>query len=310
MSRSRASTLWRTQNFLDDSRLIARLVERAAIVPDDIVYDLGAGAGNLTAALAHRARRVIAIEKDPALARLLRRRFAHTSNVAVREADILAHPLPRANYVVFASPPFDITAELVRRLTEAPVPPRDAYLVLQREAAARFSGRPRMTLSAALLGPWFAVDVLHRFRREDFTPPPSVDAVFVRLHKRGPPLLSARDRQLYRDLVVAAYTSRRPSIGDALVRYLGSRSMRLLSAVSGIDARSHPSELTLGDWIQLYKTFASVPREVRRRVRGCEARLRNRQARMQKLHRTRTPRDSLDGHATTPRARILTLERT
>src|SRR6266508_5878309 len=68
------STLWRTQNFLRDRALMERLVSRADIAPTDVVYDLGAGSGALTDALARRAGRVIAVEKDPALVARLRAR--------------------------------------------------------------------------------------------------------------------------------------------------------------------------------------------------------------------------------------------
>lgn len=301
MSRSNVSALWRTQNFLHDPRLIERLVRRARIASDDVVYDLGAGSGNLTAAIARRAGRVVAIERDPRLVRRLHRRFAHQPSVVVCEADILAYPLPHHEYVVFASPPFDITAELMLKLTAASTAPRDAYLVLQEEAAVRFAGRPRMTLAAALIGPWFSLDALHRFAREDFDPRPSVDAVFVHLHKRGPPLVPERHQQRYRDFVVAAFTSRKATVNAALARFIGPRAARHLSQTAGIARVSYPSDLALGEWMNLYDAFARAPIVLRRRIAGSEARLRRQQGRLQKLHRTRAPRDALAGVATPPR---------
>jgi 23S rRNA (adenine-N6)-dimethyltransferase len=295
MPRPRASTLWRTQNFLSDPHLIAHLVAQAKIGPDDVVYDLGAGTGNLTAALARRARRVVAIEKDPRLVRILRRRFAAAPNVVVYEADILRCPLPRADYLVLANPPFDITADLLRALTDAPTPPRDAYLVLQRDAAQRFVGRPRMTLAALLLAPWFAISVLHRFDRSDLAPAPSVDAVFVRLHKRGPPLVSRAQARLYRDFVTAGFSTRRATAFAALSRYLGARGANFLFRAAALDRDATPSEVPAESWLRLFRAFQSAPPAVRRRVAGASAALARRQHRLQKEHRTRVPRDGL-GH--------------
>lgn len=293
MSRQLREHLWQTQNFLRDPRLVERLVAMTAITRRDVVYDLGAGSGALTTALAHRAGRVIAIEKDDALAMQLRRRFQDQPNVVVREADILMHPLPRSDYVVLANPPFDITAELVRRLTTAQVPPRDAYLVLQREAAGRFVGRPRTTLAALLIAPWFSLTVLHRFERTDFDPAPSVDAVFVKLHKRGPPLVPKSDAQLYRDLVAAGFVAWRASIGEALARAVGSRAAARLITASRVASKAKPSEIPLPAWIRLYEHLAMAPEVVRRRIAGSEARLRRQQRRIAKTHRTRVPRDAL-----------------
>jgi 23S rRNA (adenine-N6)-dimethyltransferase len=272
MSRRHDSDLWRTQNFLRDPALIEWLVDRTEIGADDVVYDLGAGTGNLTAALARRAGRVVAIEKDPALAAVLRRRFAGAGNVIVREADIFTHPLPRSDHLVFASPPFDRTAALMRKLTEAEIPPRLAYLALQREAAERYLGTPRRTLTAALLAPSFAFEVLHRFSPGDFMPAPDVGVVLLRTRKRSPPLVPARDAQLYRDVVVASFVSGRTPWSKRL----------------------RPSQMSPGDWLELYR-WLRTHAQLRRAVSGAEARLRRQQNSLRTAHRTRAPRDDLGG---------------
>lgn len=295
MSPRTRSQLWRTQNSLADPHLAVKLVSLARLDARDVVYDLGAGSGALTAALARRSSRVIAIERDPALVHGLRRRFDDVPNVVVREGDILACRFPRSDYVIVANPPFDITADLVRKLTQTERAPHDAYLVLQREAAQRFAGRPQATLAALLIAPWFSVRVLHVFQRRDFAPAPGVDAVFVRLHKRGPPLVARGDERLYRDFVTAAFSAWRPTIAGALAATLGRAAAARLLAHAGVDRNLPPSRLGVGGWLRLFREFRSAPVVIRQRVAGSEARARQLQARLQKVHRTRTPRDALDG---------------
>jgi 23S rRNA (adenine-N6)-dimethyltransferase len=297
MTGSRASGLWRTQNFLRDRLLAERLVTLGGIAPTDLVYDLGAGSGVLTAALAGHAARVIAVEKDPALAGHLRARFRGRANVAVREGDIRTYPLPRVDYVVFASPPFDLTAEIIRRLTSAAAPPHDACLVLQREAAERFIGSPRQTLAALQIAPWFSIALLHRFKRTDFAPAPAVDVVFVRVHKRGPPLLRPGDAQLYRDLVATVFTAWRPSVGRTLSDVIGARPAARLLASAGVDPTSRPSTIPLSGWLALFERFSRLPESMRGQVSGADLRLRRRQRRLVRSHRTRAPRDGLAGGA-------------
>ncbi len=292
MARTR-STLWRTQNFLRDPELVEHLVRSAGIAPSDVVYDLGAGTGVLTEALARRGARVVAIERDPTLCSWLRRRFADRANVSVRRADILRHPLPRSECIVFANPPFDLTSAIVRKLTAAPVPPREAYLVLQREAADRYRGEPRQTLAALLIAPWFALRIVHRFARSDFVPAPAVDVVMVRLRKRGPPLVAPRHGQLYRDLVTASFVSRRPDIGASLRHILGRSVSGRLLGTARIAPQAFPSEVSAVAWLRLFRQFVELPAAVRGRVAGAEARLRRQQRRLQKVHRTRVPRDGL-----------------
>jgi len=65
------------QNFLKTPKLAHRLVRMSNIGLSDTVYEIGAGHGILTAALARVAGQVIAIEKDPDLVRCLRERPVH-----------------------------------------------------------------------------------------------------------------------------------------------------------------------------------------------------------------------------------------
>ena len=288
------STLWRTQNFLRRTTPIERLIARSDLDPSDVVYEIGAGAGVLTALLARRVGRVIAIEKDEALARQLKRRFADRPNVTVRHADFMEYRLPRAPYKVVANPPFDITAAVVTKLTSAATPPDDVLLVLQTEAADRYCGRPRETLASLLLAPFFQATIVHRFRRQDFVPFPGVDVVMLRLRKRGPPLVVGHQhRQLYRDFVVAGFTAWRPSIGGAFARRLGSRvTHRLLAAVE-LDPDRRPSDVPFAMWLRLFETFSHLPPAILGRVAGAEDRLSREQRRLEKRHRTRVPRDDL-----------------
>ena len=288
------SSLWRSQNFLGRTVLVEHLVTRAGVSRADLVYDLGAGSGVLTSALAARARRVVAIERDPVLAARLRKRFARQPNVVVREVDIRDARLPRSDYLIVANPPFDMTSVVMNKLTNARVPPRDAYLVLQLEAAQRFAGRPRMSLVALLIAPWFAVRQIHRFRRSDFSPEPSVEAVFVHLHKRGPPLLPMCERSRFGDFATALFTPRTTSFGESVQRVLGRRAAAHLMREARVDPRATPTRIPLSTWLSLYEAFTALPSHLRGRIVGAEARLRRQQHRLQKVHRTRVPRDALD----------------
>ena len=166
VSRQEEREIAHTQNFLTGRRLVERLVERAAIGPDDVVLEIG-GPGDHHEALARRAARVIAVEKDAALAGRLARRFADDPTVRIVAADFLDVPLPRPPFTVFASLPFNATSEIVGRLLAAACPPEAMHLVVQREAAERYA-RPRESMVAVLLKPWFEPAIVHRFERRDF----------------------------------------------------------------------------------------------------------------------------------------------
>ncbi len=142
MARRTRSAHWHTQNFLRDPALARTLVTRAGLKGTDLVYELGAGTGTITAALADRCRAVIANEIDGPLCAALRSRFAESPHVQVHCGDFRSERLPSEPYKVFANPPFDITSDIIAKLVRATTQPEDIFLVVQREAAARYRGMP------------------------------------------------------------------------------------------------------------------------------------------------------------------------
>jgi len=78
------------QNFLIDHNLLAAVVDLAAITPGDVVLEVGPGTGTLTDELLATGARVLAVELDAGLARLLERRYASNESLTLLHADILA----------------------------------------------------------------------------------------------------------------------------------------------------------------------------------------------------------------------------
>jgi 23S rRNA (adenine-N6)-dimethyltransferase len=156
-------------------------VADAAVRPGELVLDIGAGLGALTAQLVERGARVIAVELHPARAQRLRRRFAGQP-VAVVQADAVSLRLPRRPFRVVASPPYAITGPLLRLLLAPSSRLTAADLVLQRAAVRRYAGE-------------WAAGPGHRARqwrlragrplpRRAFRPPPEVDSAVLVVRRR------------------------------------------------------------------------------------------------------------------------------
>lgn len=288
---------WQSQNFLRSAALVDRLLDRSAICRGDLVLDLGAGNGLITRRLAARACVVIAVERDARLVAQLRREFAGVRNIQVRDCDILRLNLPRTPYKVFANIPFNMTATIIRQLTRTALPPEEAFLIVQREAAERFTGQPLTTLVSVLLFPWFEASLFHAFWPSDFGPMPHVEVVMLRLHKRGPPLVAPVDAQLFRDFVVHLFTARNASLSDSLGQLLGHRRGRLLArAADALNAP--PSSVSTYQWLDLFRTTRQVVGEdLKRSVLQAEGRLHAQQQRLRKIHRTRSRRVRPPPHA-------------
>lgn len=237
------------QNLFAADAPARRLVAAARLTPGDLVYDLGAGTGRVTAALVAAGARVVAVERDPNLARKLRARF-EGADVRVVEAD-LARVGFAAPYRVVANAPFNQTAALLRRLLfEAPAPDV-ATLVLQREAAERYAGLRASALSL-MAQPWFEFAVACPFARRDFVPAPGVDVAVLRIVRRATPLLGEPEATAWRGFVRTAFARGRPEARRTFRGVVSNLQWRRLSPDLGIPAGAACGDLTLDQWLGLY----------------------------------------------------------
>jgi 23S rRNA (adenine-N6)-dimethyltransferase len=200
------------QHFLGSARLAAQVVADAGVTGDDLVVELGAGRGVLTAELAHQAGQVLAVELDPKLASILAGRFESVRNVAVLGADARDVPLPLNPYRVVANVPFNVTSAILRRLLDAP----DgglwrADLIVQWQVArerAQSADGPPTDLLAARWGPWWEFRRGRRLPAGCFRPRPSVDAALLVMTRRAPPLLPVAASRPYAAFVTRGFRSK------------------------------------------------------------------------------------------------------
>jgi 23S rRNA (adenine-N6)-dimethyltransferase len=245
-----------SQHFIRDPQFARRLV-RSLPIATQTVLEIGAGTGILTEALAERGFRVIAIEKDARLFRSLRERMIGRTNVECHHADFFETALPSCRYTVVANLPFNISAASMRRLTSAPRPPEDAYLVLQREAAEKFAGIPHETLFSLILKPYFELSIPRTFRRVDFEPLPRVRPALLHIRRRAVPLLAPASHACYSEFV-------RTTIGSSPIASIALRTVFTRRQVVRL-ARDHDfvpaarvSTLTFPQWLALFHFYEHV----------------------------------------------------
>jgi 23S rRNA (adenine-N6)-dimethyltransferase len=192
----------RSQHFLRRA-VAAELVRDARIDPGDLVLDLAAGTGRLTAELARSARRVVAVEIDPWLAERLRGQWP---NVHVVEADARELALPRQPFRVVANLPFHGTNEILRHLLDDPrVPLLRADLVLEWGVAVKRGLPWPSTVNGVVWSAWHTTRVERRLLRTAFEPPPSVDAGVVVFERRAQPLVPVELAAGYRSFVARGF---------------------------------------------------------------------------------------------------------
>jgi 23S rRNA (adenine-N6)-dimethyltransferase len=237
------------------------------------VYEIGPGNGIITAALASVARQVIAIEKDPELVRRLRERFRPLDNVEIVEKDFLAYSFRTrargrapsltggrqtrtSEYKIFANIPYNITAQILRKILDERSDLGEGYLILQKEAAKRFSGSPRETLFSILAKPFFEFQILFQLRRTDFWPVPNVDSVLLSIKRRTRPLIEKRDVASYRDFVQYGFGRWKPNLKLAFKHVFTYKQWKCLARDLDFPLNATPTELSFEQWLDLYHGFA------------------------------------------------------
>jgi 23S rRNA (adenine-N6)-dimethyltransferase len=159
-----------------DRRWAERVVDAARVRPGELILDIGAGHGALTAPLVDAGAQVLAVELHPGRADRLRRRFAD-SPVTVIQVDAADLRLPARPFRVVASPPYGISSALLRRLVGKGSRMTGADLVLQRAVVNRWVAGE---VSGA--GRWlhrYELGIGLRLPRKAFTPPPRVDSAVL-----------------------------------------------------------------------------------------------------------------------------------
>ena len=207
------------QSFLIDSDLLQKLVFYASLSDSDIVLEVGAGLGSLTHLLAQKCHKIIAVEIDSKLVKILKEQLRGLRNVELIEGDVLTVSVPSFNKVV-STPPYSISSPLLFWLLERNFD--CAVLAFQKEFAERLNAPvdskeySRLTVSTYYRA---EVELLDYVPKELFYPPPDVDSIIVRLKPRKPPF-SVADKELFFGLVQTLFTQRNRKVRKSIIPFL------------------------------------------------------------------------------------------
>lgn len=197
-----SSCIHHSQNFITSRYLLNRIVSLSTINKDDTVLEIGTGKGHLTEILAQKAGTVYSIELDQRLFCYSQKKLASHHNIKLIQGDFLTYRLPtRGAYKVFANIPYNLTTQIIDKLTGAPNPPAEIWLIMEKGAAKRFAGLSKETQKSLLLKPQWQMKILYHFRREDFHPSPAVDSVLLHFSRREKPDLSAGEYAAYQRFI-------------------------------------------------------------------------------------------------------------
>jgi 16S rRNA (adenine1518-N6/adenine1519-N6)-dimethyltransferase len=246
------------QHFLLSEEVRDILLDHAELSSADTVVEVGAGLGFVTVALASRAGRVIAIEKDRTLAKHLANRFSRNRNVHVIQGDALTVAIP-ANAKIVSSPPYNISSRLILRIISSEF--NLACLLLQEDFVRRLtapSGSRDYGRLTVMLEIRARAEYVSHVPRSAFYPEPKVDSAIARISPVSGIITPAKDHAILEDLVRGLFTQRRRKLHGVLSRYLAAKYRKqkeqILSTADLDDKRVY--EVTPIEFVKLSNLIA------------------------------------------------------
>ena len=260
------------QNFLHDRTVLARIVAAAGATAEDVVVEIGAGLGTLTAVLAGAVpapRRLLAIERDPDMQRVLAAELAGDARVEVVAADALSFDYLAVSQaagrplIVVGNLPYQISSALVLALADAGArgAVARAVVMVQREMAQRIVAPPgsrtygRLTVAVAQHA---EARILFHVRPGSFHPAPTVTSSVISLVPRPAPLAAVRDPALFEAVVKQAFATRRKMLRGALAAGFGEPRVTAALAASGIPGTQRAEQLSVADFGRLADALAEA----------------------------------------------------
>jgi len=248
------------QNFLIDKTVISKLIKGAKLLKTDTVLEIGPGMGILTQEIAKRAKKVIAVDKDPRMCKLLKERLRDFKNIEIINQDILKTDITRyglrvTGYKIIANLPFYITAPTIRKFLEAENPPQEMILIIQKEVAQRICAQPpKMSILAVSVQFYSDPKILSYVSKKSFYPQPKVDSAIIRI------ILEKKykiDIDKFFKVVKAGFSQPRKQLANNLSKQLKINKKELSSLLlnKGIKPIQRAETLTINNWIDLLKVL-------------------------------------------------------
>lgn len=252
------------QNFLIDSSVCPQMAE-ASCDQNTGVLEIGPGIGVLTAELSKFAKKVVAIELDERLKKLLPITLADCNNVEIIYGDAMKldlfeiiknHFSDCERIVVCANLPYYITSPIVMMLLESHLPIESITVMVQKEAAERLCAKvgTRQAGAVTVAVSYYAqAEILFNVGRESFMPSPNVDSAVIKLNVREKPPISVKDEKEFFKLVKACFAQRRKTLVNTVSNTLGISKDSIKNALSqlGLKETARAEELTIEKLAQL-----------------------------------------------------------
>lgn len=253
------------QNFLTEGSLLRAIVKDAGVTEEDIVVEIGTGAGTLTSALAEKAKHVYTFDVDTALIPVLEETLAGKDNITLNFLDVLKCNDEKLKgiigdvpFKVVANIPYYITTPLIMRFLESDLKVKSLTVMVQKEVADRLIAEPdtenygAITLGVKLRG---EARVTRPVSKLLFHPAPKVDSAVVHV-EIDDDRYEIDDKDFLRKLIRAGFQMRRKTfVNNVSTMGIGKDKAKEVLTSLGYSESVRGEALSLEDYIKIAKAL-------------------------------------------------------
>jgi len=262
------------QNFLINKDILSEIIKAADLNKNDTVLEIGPGLGILTKELAKKVKKVIAIEKDEKLVKILKKELSHLKDVEIVEGDILKfniqYLVSNKYYKVVANLPYYITSPVIRKFLEEGNPPPSTkvstfvktsadrsggrpklmVLMVQKEVAERICAKPPdMSLLSVAVQFYSQAKIVKIVKKECFWPRPKVDSAIIKLTTNNRQLTTI-NTNLFFKIVKSGFSQPRKQLKNNLKKIFGKNTKKILKQ-SKIEESCRAETLSIDEWLKI-----------------------------------------------------------
>jgi 16S rRNA (adenine1518-N6/adenine1519-N6)-dimethyltransferase len=251
------------QHFLIDDNVCRKIIDICRLQHSDTVVEVGAGLGALTTKLAPFVKKLIAIEIDPDLCKILQERLSQYRNTQVLCRDFLKYDLSslKRKVKVIGNLPFYITAPIIERILIQDHAVQDCFISVQKEVAQRIiaSAGSKQYGSFSLFVQFYAQpQILFSIKKTCFWPQPEVNTSFLRLRIRRQITLSLNDERLFFKIIRTAFNQRRKRIINSLKPFIAKDTLCSAFNRLNINSNARAENLTAEDFLQILNLVKTI----------------------------------------------------
>ena len=216
------------QNFLQDKNIIDKIVNAPDYGDNNLVIEIGPGAGALTKELLKKVDRAILYEVDTRLEKILNKELSTFVNYELIFDDFLNRDVNKDiskydfdNLYIVANLPYYITTPIITKIINDKIPTNEIVIMIQKEVADRFSAKPgskEYGQITVFLNYFFDIDNVCNVSKNCFFPKPKVDSAVIKM-KRKESNDYIKNFDVFNRLVKDSFRFKRKTIKNNLVGY-------------------------------------------------------------------------------------------